>query len=200
MPKRDSRDDLDRFHEYGVHIPTRTLYLGSLTASDEGESGVDAFMVERIAKNLRVLDAIAKEPITIIMNNPGGDMYHGFAIYDAIVACRSHVTIEVLGHAMSMGSVILQAADERVMHPNSSQMIHYGTLAFSGHSKTGIKWADQEKKLSNKMEQIYLAKMKKKDPLYTLQRLRHLLDHDTFLSAEESVKLGLADKVLKQDG
>ena len=95
-------------------------------------------MAERAIKALHILDSTAPtgdKPITVIMNNPGGDEYHGMAIYDAIKSCKNHVTIVVFGMAMSMGSIILQAADKRVMSANSRVMIHYGTWGINDHPK-----------------------------------------------------------------
>lgn len=193
---RVNRDDIDKLHDYGIYLPTRTIYMGSEDTSVDGdESGTDAKMAERLVKNLRVLDSQNAEPITIIMNNIGGYEYHGYAIYDAIVACRSKVTIEVLGHAMSMGSVILQAADERVMHPRARMMIHYGTWGYNGHAKTAQKWAEEGKFQDQQMEQIYMSRMLAKDPTFSLAKLKRMCDHDTFFSAREAVELGLADKV-----
>jgi ATP-dependent Clp protease protease subunit len=194
---RVNRDDIDKFHDYSLYIPTRTIYMGSELFSDEdfSESGTEAAMAERQIKNIHILDNLKDEPITIIMNNVGGDEYHGMAIYDAIKACKSYITIKVYGHAMSMGSIILQAADRRVMSPNSRQMIHYGTWGSEGHAKTTQKWAEEGKKCDKLMEQLYLSKIKEKHPEFTLTKLQKLLDHDTFLTAVESVELGLADEV-----
>lgn len=192
-----TRDDVDKFHDYSLYIPQRTIYMGSEEISIEhGESGTDGAMAERTIKNLTILECLNKEPITIIMNNIGGDEYHGFGLYDAIRACKSHVTIKVLGHAMSMGSIILQAADVRIMAPTSRQMMHYGTWGVHDHAKTARKWSDEGEKINHWMEQMYLAKIHEKDPKYSIQALRKMLDHDTFLTAEESIELGLADKVL----
>ena len=195
MGRHSDRDDLSRFHEHDVHLPTRTIYLGSETDDENGESGVNAVMVKKFIKNLRALDSASRRPITIVLNNPGGDYYHGIAIYDAIRACRSKIIIEVFGHAMSMGSVILQAADVRIMSENSSQMIHYGTLSYSGHSKTAIRWADQEKRINRRVEEIYWNRMLEKNKSTTLVNIKTLLEHDTFLTAQESVALGLADHI-----
>jgi ATP-dependent Clp endopeptidase proteolytic subunit ClpP len=187
-------------HEINLYLPTRTLYMGSEHVSEtEGfaESGCDAFMAERSIKNLLILDSINNDPITIVMNNVGGDEYHGLAIYDAIKACQSKIVIKVFGHAMSMGSIILQAADERIMAPNAVQMIHYGYFSFSGHDKTFQKWAKEGEKLDKWMEQMYLKNIKEKQPLYTLARLQRLLDHDTFLRPQEAIDLGLADRILE---
>jgi ATP-dependent Clp protease protease subunit len=190
-----SKDDSDRFHDYGIYIPTRTIYMGSETVSSDSESGCDAFMAERAIKNLHILDKLSESQITIIMNNIGGDTYHCFAIYDAVRACRSHVVIKVVGHAMSAGSIILQAADERIMTPSSRQMIHYGTFDISGHAKTTQKWAEEGKKIDKWIEQMYLSRINEKNPDFKLATLQRRLDHDTFLNAQESVDLGLADKV-----
>jgi ATP-dependent Clp endopeptidase proteolytic subunit ClpP len=170
-----------------------------ISDTDFSESGTDTSMAERMVKNIHILDTINQEPITIFMNNLGGDPYHGLAIYDAIKAAKSEVTIKVFGHAMSMGSIILQAADIRIMAPNSRQMIHYGSLTIQGHSKTVDKQAKEEDKINRWMDDMYLEKIREKHPEFKLKRLQKMCDHDTFLTAEESVALGLADKILGDD-
>lgn len=193
---RITRDDTDRFFDYDINIPARTIYMGSVNVSDDGdESGVDAIMAERVIKALNLLDA-SEGNITIIMNNPGGDWYHGMAIYDAIKACKNHITIKVFGMAMSMGSVILQAADERVMAPNSRFMIHYGYAGGQMESTNLLRWAEEEKKISKKMEDIYMEKILQKNPNFKLKQLQKMLNPDTILSPEETIALGLADKIL----
>lgn len=198
MSKRIVKDDIDRFHDYKLYIPTRTIYMGSESYDGDGEGGVDGLMAERFVKNITLLDNASQEPITVIMNNIGGDEYHGFAMYDAIKCCRSQVIVKVFGHAMSMGSIILQAADVRIMAPTSRQMIHYGTWEFGGHAKTAQKWAKEGSKIDSWMEKMYLVKIHDKNPEYTLEQLKALLDHDTFFTAQESVAMGLADQVLPE--
>lgn len=200
MSKKLNRDDIDKFHDYSIYVPTRTVFMGSEEYDlEKGESGTDGLMAERIIKNLNILEGMNKEPITIIMNNLGGDFNHGMAIYDAIQACASVVTIKCFGHAMSMGSIIMQAADERVMAENATQMIHYGTWSFDGHSKTGQKWAKDAERLDNWMEKMYLDRIHAKVPDFSLAKLKKMLDHDSFLTARESINLGLADKILGED-
>jgi ATP-dependent Clp protease protease subunit len=173
--------------------------MGSETYDEEGEGGVDAIMAERFIKNITILDAVSEAPINVLMNNIGGDEYHCFAIYDAIKLARSHITITVLGHAMSCGSIILQAADERIMAPTSRQMIHYGTWTADGHAKTVQKWAKESLKIDQWMESMYLSRIQEKHPEFKLDDLQKMLDHDTFFTAQESVKLGLADKIAGEE-
>ena len=145
---------------HNLDLPSRTIYMGSIYSPDGGESGVDAFMAESFIKGMHLLEKRDSESeITIIMNNPGGDWYHGMAIYDSIKNSPCPCTIKVYGYAMSMGSIILQAADQRIMMPNSRFMVHYGTDGVYSHSKIFEKWAEESKRNNYNMENIYLDSM-----------------------------------------
>jgi len=195
---RINRDDMDRFHDYNLYLPNRTIYLGSeLFDGEGGESGVDGLMAQRFVKNIKILSLTSQEPINIILNNPGGDWYHGMAIYDSILSSKCHVRIEVVGMAMSMGAVILQAGNERVISPNSKFMMHYGTMGLnSTHSKVFDKWSEENKKVNSEMEKIFMEKILKKHPNFKLKKLKEMLNYDTILTAKETVDLGLADKII----
>lgn len=191
-----SRNYIDWYYDYGIYMPTKSLYMGSEGSHDGAETGTDFLMTERVLKGLHVLDRSTTQGITIIMNNIGGDDYHGLAIYDAIQSCENHVTIKVFGHAMSMGAVILQAADTRIMAPHSRFMMHYGSLGIEDHTKTVEKWAEESKKTNDWMEEVFIEKIREKKPRYARAKLRELLKFDTILTAQETVDLGLANKIL----
>ena len=195
---RLNKDDIDKFFDYEIHVPTRTIYVGSVEYVDGAESGTDFKMAERLTKGLWLLDKSAPngdQPITIIMNNLGGDEFHMFAMYDAIQACKNHVTMIAAGMVMSAGSLIFQAADDRVMQPNSYMMIHYGTWGFHDHPKIVRAWAEAGKKMDQKIANMYLTRIREKKPAYTFEDVDRLLDFDTILTAYEAVELGLADRV-----
>mgnify|MGYP003321978625 CR=1 FL=1 len=160
---RTSREYLDKWFDNNVDLSNRFIYMGSTHKTDEGESGVDNFMAESFIKGIHILSTRSSEPITILMNNPGGEWYHGMAIYDAIRTSTCYCTIKVYGHAMSMGSLILQAADHRVMMPNSRFMIHYGESGNMNHSKVIEKWGDEQKKINYSIENFYLQSMLSKE-------------------------------------
>lgn len=192
------RDDVDRFLDYDIYIPTRTITIGTASYDENGEeTGTDFKMAERAIKNLHILDSQSDKPITIIMNNIGGWQGHGNAIFDAIRNCRSHVTIQATGHVQSMGSVIFQAADQRVMMPTAEFMMHYGELSQSGHPRSVEKWVERNKKYERWMEDLYLSRMQQVDPKMTRKKLQEMLNFDTILNAQETVNLGLADKILE---
>lgn len=188
-----SRGELaELYHEHHVLLPTRTVWHG-LAAHEEM---LGPQMVERLIKNLQVLQWLGDDPITVVMNNPGGSVYDGWAAYDAIRGCPCDVTVVAYGHAMSMGSIILQAADRRVMAPTAVQLVHYGSDCLLGHSKDVERQADEAKRVNRWIEEMYLARIREKQPGYTLEKLRQLIGYDTFLTAQESVAMGLCDEVL----
>ncbi|NJO53350.1 MAG: ATP-dependent Clp protease proteolytic subunit [Leptolyngbyaceae cyanobacterium RM2_2_4] len=196
------KDDIDKWYDYGIDVKTSTLYMGSETTDDEGESGVDSAMAEKVIKGLHLLDRHTSNGITIKMNNLGGDFIHGLAIYDAIRACKNHITIIVYGNVMSMGTVILQAADKRILMPNAQFMIHYGTDGYYGHAKDFQRAAAYSKKLNDWMIDLYLKKIREKYPKsrkYTRKFVEDTLNFDTFLWAKEVVDLGLADEIWTEE-
>ena len=188
-------DMLAYWTETGFLIAKRLIYLGSVTTDVEGsESSVDAAMAKKFEIAMTSLEYFdEKSPITIIMNNPGGDWYHGMAIYDRIMDSPCHVTIHATGYVMSMGSVILQAADKRLLSRNSCVLLHYGTSGYVGHAIDTERSADESKRIRLEMEEIYLTPMLKKDPSLTLEKIREVLRFDSYLDAGKAIRLGLAD-------
>lgn len=163
--KQKDGDFIWNWFQNNLDLENRTIYMGSINKNyDDGESGVDSFMAESFIKGMYLLEIKnSTEDINIIMNNPGGDWYHGMAIFDAIKNSTCYCNIKVYGHAMSMGSIILQSGYNRVMMPHSKFMIHYGYNGISGHAKTFEKWADEGKRINYEMENIYLDSMMDKE-------------------------------------
>ena len=164
MARKKIRGYIDNWFDLNVDEETRTIYMGSVSKDyNDNETGVDNFMAEFFIKGMHILNSTSTQPITIIMNNPGGDWYHGMAIFDAIQTSRSHCTIIAHGYAMSMGSIIMQSADSRIMMPHSRFMIHYGTDGGGNHAKISEKWADEGKRICHAMENIYIQRMLEKE-------------------------------------
>ena len=72
----------------------------------------------------RELDAITAPSIRVEINSPGGDVFDGIAIYNALRNHPAHVTTRVDGLAASIASVIAQAGDKRLIQPAAQLMIH----------------------------------------------------------------------------
>lgn len=194
--KHEHNDDLiSNFFDYNLHLQTRTIYSGSQSYFNDDESGTDFQMADNLIKCLHILDQTPGD-ITIIHNNSGGDWYHCLAIYDAIKLCQNNTIIKVFGYGMSSGSVILQAADVRLVAPNARIMIHYGEGGGSGHSLDAVKWGEEHKKQMTLLEDLYLEQIKKKHPRFTRRKIQDLLRSDHIMTAQETVDLGLADDII----
>lgn len=183
------REDIDRWFDYSVHPSKRLVYIG------DGEGGVDSVMHEYAVKGLRLLDQMSDAPITIHLNTEGGDWYHGMGIYDTIGSLRSHVTIVVAGYACSMGSIILQAADQRVLYAHSVVMIHDGTEALYSDTKSVEAWARKAKETRAEMYRVYLERIKVAKPQFTMKKVEALCAHDSIFTAKRAVEFGLADSI-----
>src|ERR1051326_6892894 len=75
---------------------------------------VEEFEVNERLELLRDLEASSDEPITVVLNSPGGDTFDGFLLYDYLRLMRPHVTTKVYGWAASAGGFISQAGDVRL--------------------------------------------------------------------------------------
>lgn len=191
---------IENFFNFGIELSTRTLYVGSHVSGSlsEAESGVDAKMAEHVTKGLILCAAADRErEITIIMNNIGGDLTHGWAIYDAIAHCPCPTTMHIFGYAMSMGCVVLQAANKRLIAPRANIMVHYGSAIFGGSPEEMDAHMKDWKRNLLKIEDVFFKRMQEKDPQFKREKLKELMKKDSYMDAQEAVDLGLADEIIE---
>lgn len=139
-----------------------------------------------------------KRPIRLIFSSDGGESHACLGIYDRIKASPCEVTIECFGELYSSGTIILQAGDKRLLHPNTTFLIHYGTTSISANdtAPSVLSQVEFEKNIEQpRMEDIYLARTGSK---LSRAKLREYLNKDSFFTAERAVELGLADAVIKK--
>jgi ATP-dependent protease ClpP protease subunit len=193
------KEDIDRWFDYSYLSSHRMIHVGSHDAemeSGEGESGTDCQMAEYFIKAMAHLNRISNKPIIVHMNNLGGSWYHGMAMYDAIRASNSHVYGICWGAAMSMGSIIIQACDSRIVAPHCIFLIHDGTENLNGDCRSVEAWAKHTAQTRKRMYEIYFSRMREAKPRITIKKIEELCSHDTILTSDEAVSHGLADWVL----
>lgn len=195
------KEDVDRLFDFNYLPSQRLIYVGSQTAgteNEEGESGTDCRMAEFFLKAMIHLSNISNKPIIVHMNNIGGNWYHGMAMFDAIRMSRCHVYGIAWGYATSMGSVIFQACDSRIIAPNCVFMIHDGDITESGTCKAVEAWIKYSIKTRKQLYSIYYSRMRAARPRITLDKIENMCSHDTVLSAEQAVSYGFADWVMER--
>lgn len=139
-----------------------------------------------------VNEAIASaggEPLEIFINSGGGDIFAGSEIYSAIRAYGGAVNIHVTGVAASAASVIACAGHSDIS-PTAMVMVHNVSSSANGDYHDMDKQSEVLKKANETIAAAYVAKtgMKKSKAL-------ELMDNETWLSADDAVKVGLIDGI-----
>lgn len=131
------------------------------------------------------------EPLEVVINSGGGDVYAGSEIYTALRDYRGDVTVKVVGIAASAASVIAMAGDTIEISPTAQIMIHNVLSGASGDHRALAHEAEVLKNYNNSIANAYLDKTGiEKDELL------ELMNHETWLTAEQAVEKGFADKVM----
>jgi ATP-dependent Clp protease protease subunit len=160
-----------------------------------------------IVAQMLFLESQGEEDITFFINSPGGSVTAGLAIYDTMQFIKPDVATYVLGQACSMGSFLAQAGAKGKRHvlPESRTMIHRvssGTPGTRGsvhvqelQFEDAVRAMGESKRLNERLTQLYV---KHNTAGKQYSELFETMKFDTFLSAEEAVAYGLADKVISK--
>lgn len=145
------------------------------------------------AKSLTdALKDVDSDAIDVHVNSPGGDIFDGLAIYQALKSHRASITVKIDGLAASIASVIAMAGDRIVMAPKASMMIHDGWTMSVGNAEDLRKTAD----LLDKQSQIIASVYADRNALgYGEDHYRALMRVETWFSADEALEAGLVDEV-----
>lgn len=145
-------------------------------------------------------DQLAQNPnakqIDIYINSYGGSVFEGTAIYSQLKRHPAHKVVHIDGFACSIASVIAMAGDEIIMPRNALMMIHNVWQYVCGNSAELRKAADDLDVINDSSMQAYLLRAGDKLDKKTLAKM---MDNETWLSAADCIKYGLADKYADQD-
>lgn len=145
--------------------------------------------------------------INLYINSPGGSVTAGLAIYDTMQFIKCDVSTIVIGQAASMGSFLAQAGapGKRFVLPESRTMIHRvssGTPGTRGsvhvqelEFEDAKRHFEESKRLNKRLTELYV---KHNTAGKTYEELFETMKFDTFLSAQEAVDAGFADKIVEK--
>lgn len=133
--------------------------------------------------------------IYFYINSPGGMVSSGLAIYDTMQYIKPDVSTVCIGQAASMGSLLLTAGTKgkRVCLPHSRVMTHQPSGGVQGQATDIEIHAKEILNLRKKLNNIYV-----KHTGQSLSAVEKIMERDNFMSAEESKKMGLIDKVVSE--
>ena len=171
---------------YSRLLKDRIIFLG-MTIDDNVANTV-------IAQMLFLENQDPEKDIKLYINSPGGSVTSGMAIYDTMQYIKPDVSTICIGIAASMASILLAAGakNKRFCLPNSEVMIHQIMGGMQGQASDIKIHAERILKLKDKLNSI-ISKHTGKD----LKIIEKDSDRDYFITADEAVKYGLVDKVIK---
>ena len=132
------------------------------------------------------------DKLEVVINSPGGDVWAGVAMHDALKELDAEVTIKVSGLAASIASVIAMAGDKIVMTPGSTMMIHKASMMAWGNTDDMEKAIAMLKTVEEGIVSIYADRTGQ-----TPEAVNEMMEAETWMSAEKAVELGFADAVVK---
>lgn len=138
--------------------------------------------------DLKKIDA---KKIVLSINSPGGSVFDGYAIYNALKFSGKEITVRVMGIAASMASYIAMAGTKIEMPANSMMMVHNAISGVYGDAENMRDVADVLDKIDNSIVATYMARTGKSE-----EDVRALMAADTFMTAAEALELGFATDVI----
>lgn len=177
---------LDDEIEYAL-LKSRRLFFSS---------GVGTASVTDAIRKLWFMELNAPgEPITLIINSPGGSVDAGFAVWDQIKMLTSPVSTLVTGMAASMGSVLALVSPKgrRFATPNARFMIHQPSMpgGVTGPATDIAIHAEEIIKMRDHLVELYVEETGQ-----SREVVAKALDRDKWLSPKEALAFGLIDKIV----
>ena len=130
--------------------------------------------------------------VAVRINSGGGDVFHGFAIYNLLKQHDGNVTVKIDGLAASAASVIAMAGDTVEMGEASMMMIHNPWTMALGESSDLIKTAELLDKIKDSIVDVYAI-----NTGIDKEAIASMMDDETWLTANESIERGFASKAVE---
>lgn len=136
-----------------------------------------------------------KKDISLYINSPGGSVTAGLAIYDTMQYILPKVTTICMGQAASMAALILAGGDagKRLVLPSARVMIHQPWGGVEGQSSDIAIHAKEILRLKKLSIQYFAHHTGKSE-----DKIAQALERDFFMTADQAVEFGIADKVLNR--
>lgn len=184
-----------KFNEIKVNAKNNNKNLVECFIYDEiGGFGVTA---ADFVSELKRIDKITNQQAEFLVNinSPGGDVFEGLAIYNALQELGERCSVIVNGLAASAASLIACGAKECIICENALLMIHNPFTMAVGNATELRKIADTLDKCNNSIINIYKNKCKD----LSTEQITQMMDQETWLDANEAIALGFADVIRSFD-
>jgi ATP-dependent Clp protease, protease subunit len=170
---------------YSLLLKNRIIYLGS--AIDDAVANVI------VAQLLYLSNEDREAPIQMYINSPGGQVYSGMAIYDAMQVIPNPVSTLAVGVTASFGTVLLTAGTKgmRYVLPNATVHMHQPLGGAQGQATEIEIQAREILRLKARLNLILSAHTGQ-----TVETIQHDTERDRYMNAEQAMEYGLVDHVM----
>jgi ATP-dependent Clp protease protease subunit len=174
------------FDIYSRLLNERIIFLGTPVTEDIANLIV--------AQLIHLESEDPDKDVSIYINSPGGSVYAGLAIYDAMQFIKPDVSTICVGVAMSMGALLLAGGTEgkRMALPNSKILIHQVSGGFSGQATDIEIHAKEIIDVRRRLDEII-----SKHTGQPLDKVAKDTERDYFMSAEEAMEYKIVDRVIE---
>src|SRR2546427_8458682 len=182
--EQDSRGER-AFDIYSRLLRDRIIFLGA---------PIDDQIANLVVAELLHLES--EEPdrdISIYINSPGGSVYAGLTIYDAMQFVRPDIQTTCVGVAVAMGALLLAGGTKgkRMALPNAKVLIHQLSGGFEGQATDIAIQAREVIKVKRRLEEIIAEHSGQ-----PLERVSKDMERDYFMTPEEAREYGIIDRVI----
>ena len=171
--------------------PTPTLHLYDVI----GEDLLGGIAARRVVEDLGALGS--SEALDVRVNSPGGDVFEGIAVYNALSRFPGTVTVHIDGIAASIASLIALAGDRTVIAENAMVMVHHPWTAVLGDAGELRHQADALDKAWSAMLSTYARRTGRRAETFAQRVVK--AGGEWWLTADEAVAEGFADAVVKPE-
>lgn len=174
------------------------LYIYGDVRGDDYNWWGDVIESETSANHFR--QELEKHPnvaeIHVFINSYGGSVFEGTAIYNQLKRHPARKVVHVDGFACSIASVIAMAGDEIIMPANALMMVHNMWMGVYGNAAELRKAADDLDTINAAGRKAYLSRTGDK---LSEEKLTEMMDAETWLTAEQCIAYGLADRYADEE-
>lgn len=156
---------------------------------DSGKS-LDGTIGDRVAQEIQLLDALSNDPIKLEIFSPGGSVFDGFRILNAMAEAESPIHTYCQGMVASMGMIIFVSGDHRIAGLSCRGLFHEVGSGTRGQSSEQIEQFDRAIGLEMELYEIV-----SRNSGLSIEDIQRIGRQDIFYTSEEMIRLGLADEM-----
>jgi len=185
---------LELFLKTGINFKERKIFFGYVDGGSE-----DNIDFESISMAIRAIDRMLaisnKQPIELHFTSYGGDPYQSLALVDKILESPCKFVFYGRGAIMSAATVIMAVCDERYLSKNATVMLHDGSDGFEGNTTDMQIYVKESERVQETYNEIYANNSWLKKNFWDA-----VVRRDLYLTADECITVGLADKIVHNPG